>query len=182
MLVIMAGLPCSGKTTFVESLVEELKKSTNCTSIIVVDPTIGYPPDIDTYQADIKSVISIAAWEVALDELSKMVVECDNESIIILDTTGSNSSALTSIIDRAVLHKHKTFLVKMVTTSDDCRERASSTWVGDEICKKYEHRMATDVEHLREICNSYVPVLNINKLGLGPLQKAAKDMAHTLSK
>lgn len=181
MLIIMAGLPYSGKTTFVQRFIEELR-NTEYTSIVLVDPTIGFPSDFNLYPADQKSAISIAAWEVALDELAKTIQECDNDTVIILDTTGSNSSALTSIIDRAILRKHKTLLVKVIAPVDDCKERAGSDWVGDEICKKYEHRMATDVEHLKGICNRYVPVLNINKLGIDPVLKAARDLANSISK
>jgi hypothetical protein len=173
--VIMSGWPYSGKSLFVQALVSALDGHGR--EAIVIDPTLGYPDNMDELKPDYRSQVAIAAWEVAIEEGTSVLARTDNNSIVVLDTTGTNSNVLGPMIDAAAIRGHRTLFVKVQASLAECRARAGSKWLDSETEDKYKNRFNGSVTFLEGICHSSMTVINEGPTGRANIEKQARALS-----
>lgn len=173
MFIVMSGWPYSGKTTFVKLLIEQLKSFH--IKPIKLDPTEAYPEDI-TKLPD-RTQYAVAAWEVITEEAMRIVSSTDNKTVIILDTTGSNSNVIGPIINQAAIRKHKTMFVRLNTPIEECKSRAGGNWIDQEAEDKYKDRFNSNVNYLETICHSSVLIDNSTSGCIESMQIAARKIS-----
>ena len=174
MFVIMCGWPWSGKSTFVKALASELNIHGRDPSII--DPTIGYPDNIDQMKPSERSAYAIAAWEVAIEEAKSILSKSDNNTIVILDTTGSNSNVIGPIVDAAAMKGHRTLFIKIDCGILECKSRSNGKWIDQDAEDKYKNRFNSNVTFLEGICHSSMTVINEGPSGKANIEKQAKEL------
>lgn len=138
MIVIMAGLPLSGKSTLVEKYIGQLDLF-DTVNTCVIDPTDYYPDDIDNLDGQEQKDIKIAAWECAFDELKDIAKSNDNKLVIIYDTCGSNEWQVMDIIRNGSKLGHHILYAYVHESTKVCMERSN---LDKSIFRKYIERFS----------------------------------------
>lgn len=178
MLIVMCGWPYSGKSTFVRALANEFESKKR--DFVIADPTIAYPDDIDLLPQEKRSEYAIAAFNVIVEQAGHILMTSDNNTIVILDTTGSNSNVIGPIIDAAAINGHRTLFIKVESSIAECKKRAGTKWLDKEAENKYKDRFNSNVNFLEGICHSSITVINEGITGKANIEKQARDLSRRI--
>jgi len=111
MLVAMAGLPKSGKTTFASRL----------KNVTLYSPDFSLPPDLsEADEEEKKKQYRIAAWTVNLQATSTFIRKRGDEEVVVFDTTGSNASTMENLFDLCTAHDHRFLYLFIHDTMEHC--------------------------------------------------------------
>ncbi len=172
MLVIMAGPPASGKTSFVEALKTKLAQYT----VKIVDPSHDLPPDFDSYDDQLQKDYRVAAFNVCLEYSRALMLE-PPDTIIIHDTCASKFLGFQPLIADAMVHKHQIAFVFVTANKTECQERMGSKWVEDEQFDRYIQDFKMSVPEFKEVSNYKAVVKNTGSSGRDNLETAAQQLA-----
>jgi len=130
MLIIMMGLPKSGKSTIANKIVEN-------SDITLINPEILYPDNIKELSRSENLVYKLSAWdasfECAMEEL--------NTKDVLFDTCGNSYEMLNELILKAKVCGHKIYIIFKFENLKECKKRAgieadSIKW--DDYLKKFK--------------------------------------------
>ena len=153
MLIIMGGLPKSGKT----SVIEEADVGG-----IHITADNFLPQNLDSQPDEVKSKIQIAAWGQCMDKLTESIPIKDE--LIILDTCGANPNSFGASVVQAGIHKHEVHYVYVDRDSDKCAEHIEAN-----IVKSYAKKFGNNLKKISELVDKLHVVPNN-----GDLKTAAK--------
>jgi len=168
MLIIMGGLPKSGKTAVVrEASIGGIH--------ITADNYL--PPNLDNQPDEIKSKIQISAWEQCMDKLTESIPLKDE--IIILDTCGANPNSFRASVTQAGIHGHKVHYVYVDRDFDKCTEHIDA-----EIVKSYSQKFGKNLKSIKELVDKLHVIPNNGDVSTAAklFRKATKTTAKPASK
>lgn len=176
MLIIMAGRPYSGKTTFLNHLVPLLEARFE---VSVWDPKMGLPDNINELSQAKRNELSIAAWETALDLCKEAAVD-QPKVVHILDTCGANRNAIREVISTYVLQGHNTCIIEVESSPTTCAKRAK----GDlelSVIESYDDKLQHSVPTFVDVCDEHIFIFNENDDSLANIKKAASEAHDKIS-
>ncbi|MDP1712569.1 MAG: AAA family ATPase [Candidatus Nanopelagicaceae bacterium] len=112
MLIVMAGLPKSGKTTFASRL----------KNVTLYSPDLSLP-DLSDADEEKRKQYRIAAWDISLRATSIFIRKKSDEEIVVFDTTGSNISTIENLFDLCVAHDHRFLYFFIHDSMERCTDR-----------------------------------------------------------
>ena len=145
MIIIMSGLPYSGKTTYVDS---------NHNDSIVIDPKNYYPDDFESLDKEERSEIAIAAWGLSVSELYDEIKSERDSSIIVHDTCGSSISYLLDTCLVARNNKHKIRFIYVNTPLKVCRKRSGGE-IDDSVFRRYIKKFKDILPIMKKQANEF---------------------------
>ena len=143
MLIIMCGYPKSGKSTFVDILMQYVTYPAH-----LVRPG-DWNPEKGLTVAE-NSKWHLACWEHAVDKATKLV---STDGVVILDTCGASPQSLRALISVARSHGHEVVAIFVATPRTICEGR-----IDPYIIQKYIDRIHNAVLEYRTICDSLIVV------------------------
>lgn len=167
MILIMAGLPKSGKSFVVRQL-SDVHQS------LVIDPQRLVPPEVSRSAKEYREAL-LCAWQVAYEKLLKSITSEPPDKIIIFDTCASRSTTISEISAAASITRHRTCLIFIHAEVQVCLVRA-----GDEVdlqtIRDYEQKFVNSLRESRAYCDNFV-VIN-NTRGKPDLSRLMKLIEH----
>jgi len=151
MIIIMAGLPKSGKSTLAKNIVDKIITGSSFT----VDPAVYVPPELTPESGKAYREAMLGAWEFARERLKKLSSVQPDSTVIIFDTCASKNNVVKSIVDEAKENNHRTLLVYVDTPSNTCLERGSGV-INRDVIKHYERAFVKSLKKSTELCDSFV--------------------------
>ena len=145
MLIVMCGYPKSGKSTFVDILMQYVAHPVH-----LVRPSDWRPEDELT--AAENSKWQLACWEYAIDKATELV-SVEPSGVVIFDTCGASSEPLETLMSVARSHGHKVVAIFMATPRVMCEER-----IDPYIIQKYIDRIHNTVFRYKTICDNLIVV------------------------
>ena len=136
MLIIMAGYPKSGKSTFLDILKKSIPQ------LIIVRPSDWYPPDLDSMPNPME--YKLASWEYAVEKAQDLLMA----NSVALDTCGASPNSLGVLIESAKMHKHKVYVIFIDTPFKICADRG-----GHDIVAGYTKKFIAAIPEYKSRCD-----------------------------
>lgn len=114
MLVLTAGMPSSGKTTFAKELLKAIGSK-----VAHLDPKENLPDDYESLSSDNQSLYNISAWEVCFEKAIELLGSKSNESAIIFDSAAAKFLTILPLLKKAKSRNHNILYVFMNAKKDD---------------------------------------------------------------
>lgn len=147
MLIILAGLPGSGKSSVLEGI-------KNKSDITIIDPTCGLPTDINILPDNDQRDYRIAGWQIALEDLRKEVND-QQKKCIIFDSCASKYKPFETIVLEAKL-MHRKIVYAYIK-----RDRTKCIEIRDEsVILKYEQDYKASIPEFVSIANNRMIINN----------------------
>jgi len=143
MLIILTGLPGSGKSVFADML-----KQHDPDMVYIVRPSEWYPDNISDLSQSEQMDYKIVCWEQALDKTIRCLATRSCREMIVLDTCGATPSSLESVIGAAKIHHHKVGAVFVATPRSICAKRVDA-----DVVQRYVNKLKDAVLKYKEICD-----------------------------
>ena len=157
MLIMMAGHPFSGKTTFVDFLKKQLDEPVNH-----IDLKKWFLPEYDKLSREEKTQNGLVAWEMSLEVLEKAL---KNEGgIIIYDTAAASREPMEDEMKLARKRGHTVYYIFIIATPKECEERAGNRWVGKDVIKRYYEKFKYTVPALKKRADYFFAIDNHSNL------------------
>lgn len=174
MILFTSGFPYSGKTTFVNALIEQLENK----HVLHINPKDYYPDEFDGLNPDEKSEIAVTAWELSLERANKAICSLPNKALIVFDTCCSKSLHMQPLFINAKVRNHDIFLVFVNSNLNNRQQRANGINLN-----QFESRYAEDfqqtIPRLRPLANEF-SIINNNDVELTELTKTANHIAEKI--
>ena len=170
MLILMSGLPSSGK-----SVVVDMFKSGND---LLLRPEDWMPNNIDILGADAEKEYRIACWKMAIEKSLEAVIETKPSSRIILDCTNSKFFSIASLIGQAKAYKHRVVLVFVSAKVQCCEQRSGlARSIYDEYVENFKHSLP----RYKSACDDIIVIRNDGDKQelIGTVSKIAGRICHT---
>ena len=148
MLVIMVGLPQSGKSTFIDMVAAKC-----CHEMDIIRPSDWYPSDIDDIDQNSRTDYQLVAWEYALDKISAVLASSIDKRLIVLDTCGATPGSLRTVFGVAKIHKHTIAAIFIATPRGVCDSRIDPL-----VVDKYISKIHDAVLEYNKMCNKLIIV------------------------
>ena len=159
MLVLMCGLPSSGKSTIVDLIVKGSRSS-----IWVIRPEDWLPEGLAEMGPEEEKNYRIECWRTALAEAEGAVEKHDSADIIILDCGNSKFKPLHGLLQIAKRNGHKRVVLYVNSRPAQCKERAGDSWVGQEVAKSYIENIRDSLPKFKSKCDQILIVENMGIL------------------
>ena len=169
MVIIMAGLPKSGKT-YIVKIFKALLPSYD---IQIIEPSKFIPPEAD------KNVAATAAWQIAFEKLLGIIGEGNKNNIIVFDSCASKSSVVVDISTKAKISDHDVWMVFVFASKETCLRRSNHE-VDKELIDKYERLFLDTLKRSQAACNRFFVVDNDRDPDLQTLHKLANKIVASL--
>lgn len=151
MLILTAGLPFSGKSTFVKYLIDCCNKD-----ILLADPKLLYPKNYISLTQSQREAISIESWE----EMTTYLIEnLKNEKYLIYDTCASQYDVIYNIINKAKKYDHNIIMVFVKTSPQQCIARSNGL-INKNIMPKYISRFKNAIPKLAKEIDNFILIKN----------------------
>jgi len=157
MLILMCGLPASGKSEFVSALAFH------------IDSLLLYQPN---HSRDSKS--SIDHWEECLEAVTATLYRSDDSIPILLDTCGASPNSFKELFTMASIRSHQVIVIWVHSTASECLDRFDGN---EEIVVKYIDKIKDAVI---EYQSKYKLIAVKNHGALWELRNEAKGVAKKL--
>ena len=139
MLILMGGLPKSGKTVFAKALAFRLGAS-------LISPDVVLPPGLEQFSEEKQKELRIAAWKACQESTLEFCSKPKNvPKVAIFDTTGKNLRALEELERMCSIRGHDLFFVYVHDTRERCGERG----VGESLLNEYFEVMKAPLQHFK---------------------------------
>jgi len=171
MLIIIGGLPSSGKTTMATILSKKL-------NIDIISPTSLYPENLHKNE-ELRQIFAVSAWEVCMDAVEQFTMDNDNDKKVIFDSISLNANTIRPIILNAQNKGHKVLYVLCITTKETAKKRGKR-WVGDEIYAKYLDQLKKSIKSLNATSDKLIVLKNEDDSFLN-IKKCYKDILDFLN-
>ncbi|MBD3407204.1 MAG: hypothetical protein GF411_13880 [Candidatus Lokiarchaeota archaeon] len=142
MLIIMGGLPKSGKTSILKGVKHD---------IVHINPEALLSKNIDNQPEDVKQALNIAAWEQCLTSIGDNL----DHNIIIFDTCGSSLNPLRTQILKAKMHGHKIVYLYVDRKFELCANHIDS-----KILKSYKQKFINTLPQARDAADYFRVITN----------------------
>ncbi len=153
MLVLMCGLPSSGKSTAANIVSSSLAAMT-------FRPEDWLPDDFDMLDKNTQRQYRFACWGTAIDSAREATADFDNSKVIILDCGNSKYHTVQDLLKKAKRRKHKTMLLFVHCPTNLCKDRAGNAWIGQEKCDEYIKCFKESLPKYKANCDVFTKVLN----------------------
>lgn len=157
MLILMCGLPFSGKSAVVDILVKH-------SSPWVIRPEDWLPDDFASKSPDDQKNFRLECWRTALTQVEGAVEEREPTEVVILDCGNSKFAPLRALLRMAKRHGHKRAVLYVNSRVVQCQERAGDQWIGEDVAKSYVRNMRDSLPKFRERCDQLVVIDNTGAL------------------
>jgi len=145
MIIIMAGLPKSGKTVLARQLSSQSKGSFH------VDPASFVPPDASP---DEHRDAILCGWEIAYEKLLEIIDKNPSNTLIIFDTCASKTSVVETIAIRGKKAGHKIHMVFVETPKEICIKRGADA----SVVSRYEQQFISSLKNSAGCCDKFTTI------------------------
>lgn len=153
MIIIMCGLPASGKSTLVDLVFDDSTK--------VIRPEDYVPQNADKLDTEVYKSIKIAAWNVAIDLFREEAHDGKLSDIIVLDMCNRDIAAIISILRFARARGHEVILLYLNSSREACIRRSG---LAPDIIDKYIDSLKDSLPKYKVECNNFMVARNKGNL------------------
>jgi predicted kinase len=158
MLIILCGMPFSGKSTLVDEMF--MIKPGEYNSHCLLRPADWMPEPLNNMDKEFIKDYRVTCWHMALDKTEKALLDFGSNKVIILDQGNHRYDDVRHLIYVAKENKHKIILIYVNTRMAICHDRSGSKWVGKEIWKSALHNIKGSLPKYKKACDDFVVVDN----------------------
>lgn len=150
MLIIVGGLPASGKTTLGKLLAKKL-------GLELLSPNSLYPKNVK--DEGLRQSLAVSAWEVCEEAVDEFTASKDNTDLLILDSIALNHKTLRPMVLNAQTRGHQVLYV-LCLTSKETAKRRSKEWIGDDIYNSYLDKLKKSVQSIKSMSDKLIVLRN----------------------
>ena len=151
MILFTSGFPYSGKTTFIEKLIEKLDGEL----VLHINPKDYYPDDFDSLPDEERMAIATTAWEMSLEKATKSICALPNRALIVFDTCCSKSLHMRPLFLNSKLRGHDTILSYVDAHSTIRFKRSAENEKIRELEDKYRTSFRETLPTLRSLSDHF---------------------------
>jgi len=159
MLILMCGLPFSGKSTVVDLL---FKDPPVAKDVVLIRPSDYFPESFADSEEE--KHFRIEAWKAAMNGAEEAVEAEKPETFIVLDCGNSKFRTTRGLIRLAKRNKHRVVLLYVHALVKQCEERAGKDWVGEDVAKGYIESIKDSLPKFKSKCDRVIAVDNKSSL------------------
>jgi len=184
MIIFTSGFPYSGKSTFVQILLENLSNSDiSLDKPILLDPKSLLPENYEKLNKDEQSQYNISSWEVCIEEAYRTLVDKDNKTLIILDTAAAKLQRMRPLFALAHKKRHTIIYAYVHSNFEERQSRTSNDL--SEYENDYAGSFKVAMPHLKRFAHKFMIIRNPNDAEYIDLKKSSglvvKIIEETLS-
>ena len=170
MILFTSGLPKSGKTTFVNKLLDALDRKL----CLHINPEDYYPEDFEKLSQEDKTDIATTAWEMSLEKATKSICAVPNRALIVFDTCCSKAFYMRQLFMNAKVRGHHVFLVYVYAPLEKRVERTGDKKLAD-LEERYRKAFGDTLPVLKGHSDEFIIIKNESD-DLSELDKYAQLM------
>ncbi len=152
MIVIMCGLPFSGKSTVVNALFDRA-------SHYIIRPDDFIPENTMSLNADMQRSIKIEAYNISIEKLQEYSKTLDESETVVLDMCNRDYSVLNQSFVSARKHGHKIITIFVHTSLTNCKARAPKP-LENSVFTKYIDAFHFSLPKFKKLSDSFIIVQN----------------------
>jgi predicted kinase len=118
MIVVMCGLPQSGKSTVVDQIF-------NTDDHFIIRPSDYIPQNVENIPEDKRKKINVEAWNVALEIAREFIHDQGNDDIIVLDMCNRRYTDIGPMLRFGKRHGHRLVIIVVNCPIDQCQSRSA---------------------------------------------------------
>lgn len=156
MLVVMSGLPQSGKTVVATQLMYE----TGCDYVYHIDLDDYRLPELENACDEDRSQAGIAAWNVAFDDAMASLEKNPPDRLIIFDTCAASWEPISDLGKFAQKHHHKVVTIFVACHVDTCAKRCKKNGIPPSVVSRYFDKFKDTLPMLKGLSDKFFAVKN----------------------
>lgn len=173
MIVIMCGLPKSGKTTVVDQLFSD--------NDYIIRPADFVPENANQLSENLRKAMHLEAWKTGISLAREQIHEGTIDDVIVLDMCNREIEPLSTMIHFARKKGHKVVVLFVNAPTMACRSRDDS--LDDKVFRTYVSSIKESLPKYKSECDQLLVVNNKNDLPdlISSLQEIRDTLCHNTS-